>query len=203
MKFFYFLGLVLLVASVQGATVINSIYSDSFTPGEAGGFIMILKPDIPAEYGIPLTVGTDGGNCSPWVSVNASTVVLNEKAGVPVKADIQVPKNAFNGNYSCRVEYTAPAAGMIQSIIAVPIKIAITGGRDAPKPTDRPTEAPTEAPVKPTGSPVTMTAPIERTEASAGAPVMPFTTTGLLIAGAVALVFVVVALYDYRRGMKR
>jgi len=140
------------------------------------------------------------GDCREWVQVDKESLNLIPD-GVQVKASITVPTDAYNGNYRCAVTYTAPKAGIVTSQIEVPIKIAITGGKDAPV---KITEAPTEAPVKPTGTQATLTAPVQPTDAPAGFPDMPFTTTaGMLIAGVIAVVFAVVVVFDYRRGKRQ
>jgi len=162
---------------------------------------MTLKSDTLAEKGIPLVVSTDG-NCSDWVTTDISKIRLSD-TGVPVTASVNVPTSAYNGDYRCVVQYTAPPAGMVQSRIEVPISISVSGGKDAPPAVittvaTTPTEAPT---IK---APVQEVAPIEppTLKAPSYEPEIPFTTYGLVIAGVLAVVFVIVMVYDIRRGKR-
>jgi len=205
---------------VSAVTVTNSKFSDSISAGSSASFTMSLSPDIAQEIGIPLTVSMDGGACSPWVSTSTQKVTLTTQS-TPVTAQIQVPTTAINGAYACRVQYTSPPSGMVQSRIEVPISLSVTGGKTAPVVVTAPissgsggisAQQPVPA-VTVTAKPTVASTQAANTQApvvvetTAPAPI-PQPPTGMgffaaMVATALVVLFAAVIVFDTKRGGKK
>lgn len=187
---------------VSATTVINSKYSGTISAGDTVTFPMTIKADNGNETGIPLTVTKGGGSLCQWVTLDKTTFKQSSE-GTPITAKITVPAGADNGEYQCSVQYTAPPSGMFTARIEVPLTVTV---KDGQIPAASPTAAPAieqtakstiNAPVQQHEIPVIKATPEE--EDIAGIPIVYFTIT----AGIIACVFVIVLIYDYRRGKKQ
>lgn len=192
---FLLIFVVFLLVPAQAVTIQNSRFIADMPVDSSANYVMNVVPDQPYEKGVVLTVDMDEeGNCSQWVSLSHKTVML-DPAGTEVTAVIAVPPGSTNGYHECFVQYTSPP-GKIQTRLQAPVRITVSGGIDAPTPE---ITVPTVQPVEEwtAQTPITSTpAPSSRTEVNGSILSM---IGGICV---LAVVFVLVIVYDIRRARK-
>jgi len=189
----YFVLILIISSQAHALTVINSKYITELTPGSTDAFTMTLNPDNAGEIGIPLTVGMDEGNCSGWVTPDKTGITLSSGDSLII-ASIAVPEDVYDGVYRCYVQYTTPSKSMVRSQLQVPVIITVSGGKEAP------------APITTSAPAITVQAPAKEQEIPVSnpdyQPELPFGFTGLILVGCIGSSFIIVTVYDYRRGKK-
>jgi hypothetical protein len=216
--FYFFLVSSFLISGVSAVTITGATFTDALTPGETISHTMNLKADNPAEIGKVFAV-TIAGNGSQWVTVDKTSITVSNDSA-PVTATVKIPNDGMNGAYQANILYTAPAGGMVQYQLRVPVHIVITGGKE---PTPTPAAAISRAPVEVTKEEITNVqtqeptqkmgtvsaqtpAPVTTTETTqapqetptrADIPIWAFVVVGL---GVVGIIVLGVVLYSERRG---
>ena len=196
---FLWLLIFLIITQASAITVVGSRFSDAVQPGEVGAYTTVVSASEPGEIGMQLTISTDAGNCSEWLTPDKETISLTS-AGAPIITSVKVPADAFNGAYACKIQYTAPMSGAFQSRVSVPISLMVTGGSTRPEVT-----ATVPKPIIPKitlSAPIAEATPMNAKEAPTGGTGQPFGLWGAIAIGGMSVLFITVIAYDYRRGKR-
>jgi hypothetical protein len=201
--FFVLISMFFLVGCVSAMTITPVRYNESTPVGSTVSFDVSLKGDTTNEVMIETVSVT--GDCAQWVTVTPG-------APVPLPATFHVigniPASATNGRTRCDISFAQPQSGQITAIIGFPLTFNISNGvNPTPTPTPILTTVPTTT-IQTTIPTTTSTILPTTTRTPEQTPVPTHTHTGLPLDPAVILVsiiiaaFIVVAVYDYRRGFR-